>query len=207
MAQRDSHSLGDFLRRIAIDYVRYDYHRYVVRSIPQGKDVIVIDEKLCHAYDVTWCRMTRTRRRRAGIAVVQYLRWKHTFVLLATEGVHKAFNKLRSYNIRESPLHLCGYTIGIIGKSVSVQVSRRLWIRLEKLVRRVELQSVETIERTLESLPLYNFPGVIRQKHKLLHQVNHHRKQAGLPSVNLILPPLFHQRFRGRSRESSSATK
>jgi hypothetical protein len=181
-------SFGDFLRRISFDYVRYGYYRYAVRTIPSGKDLPAIDEKLRRTYHITSCRTTRTRMRRRGLSTVQYLRLGQTFVLLATAGHHEAFDRLRSYDIRQSPLHLGRYSIGISRGSVHIKVTRRVWRRVKRLIRRRELRPHEEVERLIKTLPFYNFPGVTQQKRTLLRQVNRRRKRAGLPKVNLPSP-------------------
>lgn len=181
-------SFGDFLRRIAFDYVRYGYYRYAIRTIPEGKDVEAIDDKIRRIYSITSCRMTRTRRRRQGQASAQYLRWHHTFVLLATDGHHQTFDKLRSYDIRHTPLHLGAYSLGLRGKTVHIQVTRRVWRRVKRLIRHRELRSHGEVQRLIHTLPFYNFPGVVAQKRKLLRQVNRRRKRAGLPRVILLTP-------------------
>lgn len=183
-------SFGDFLRRIAFDYVRYGYYRYAVRTIPSGKDLLAIDEKLRKTYDITACRMTRTRRRRQGQAIAQYLRWDHTFVLLATEGHHETFEKLRSHDIRHTPLHLGAYSIGLrrgTTVTVHIQVARRVWRQVKRLIRRRELRPHEEVARLIHTLPFFNFPGVVAQKQKLLREVNRRRKRAGLPRITLPL--------------------
>ncbi len=182
-------SFGDFLRRIAFDYVRHGYHRYVIRKIPEGKDLEAIDEKLCRTYDVTSCRTKRMRMRQQGLATIQYLRWRHTFVLLATDGHHEAFQGLKSYNIREVPIHLGSYSIGLQGNKVSIQVAQRAWNRVIRCIRPIELDNQDKVEKVLAALPFYNFPGVVTQKRKLLRQLNRRRKQAGLPQLNFATLP------------------
>jgi hypothetical protein len=189
MRERLPGSFGDFLRRIAFDYVRYGYHRYVVRTIPDGKELRSIDEKLCRTYGVTSCRTKRMRMRQQGLATIQYLRWRQTFVLLATAGHHKAFHRLKSYDIKESPLHLGSYSIGLRGSVVSIQVAHRVWSQMVREVCRIELEGQKKVEHALASLPFYQFPGVLRQKWKLLQEVNRRRKSAGLPLVFLPPPP------------------
>lgn len=182
-------SFGDFLRRISFDYVRYGYYRYVVRQIPEGKDLLAIDKKIRQTYHITSCRTTRTRRRRQGLAIAQYLRWHHTFVLLATEGHHEMFEKLRSYDIRHTPLHLGAYSIGLRGEKVSIQVAKRAWRQVERRVRRVELRNLPEVEHLVTTLTYYQFPGVMRQKWQLIQKVNIRRKRAGLSKVALSTPP------------------
>ena len=188
-------TLGDLLRRIAFDYVRFGYYRYAVRSIPEGKDLVKMDEKLRRTYGVTSCRTARMRQRKKGRAVVEYLRWHHTFILLATDGEHKCFSRIRSHDIRDTPLHLGGYSVGLRGKTVSVEVSRQTLHTVKRSVKRIELTNRDQVEKALASIPWFHFPGVVAQQWKLLRQVNQRRKAAGLPEVALPRPSRTHRRF------------
>ena len=190
MTHHEAKTLGDFLRRIAIDYVRYGYYRYVLREIPLGKDLAAIDQKLIETYGVTTSRMKRFRLRRQGTAIVQYLRFGQAFVLLATEGQQETFSKLRSYDIRKAPLHFAGYSVGFVGNVVTVRVTRDVWRKIERQVFAIALGKQAFLENALTALPYYRFPGVVRQKWELVNTVNQQRKAAGLPIVQpLILPP------------------
>jgi hypothetical protein len=191
MIQRQPSSLGDLLRRIAFDYVRFGYYRYAVRTIPEEKNLLQIDEKIRRTYGVTSCRTTRMRQRQEGRAVIEYLRWHHTFVLLATDGKHELFSKVRSYDIRETPLHLGGYSVGLRGKTVSIEVSRKIWGSVKRGVEKIELRERIEVEKVLASLPYFNFPGVVRQKWQLLQKINQRRKAAGLGAVNIPYPKRY----------------
>lgn len=117
-------TLGQFLRRVAIDGVRYGYTRYALRGIPYDKDLVVIDQKLVSLYEITRCRTTRLRRRRKGLANVQYVRLDRSFLLLATEGYHPVFDQVRSYDIRTTPLHFRRYSIGVQRGKPCIEVCR-----------------------------------------------------------------------------------
>lgn len=187
MAQWEAQSLGDFLRRIAIDYARFGYTRYVLRDIPLDKDPAAIDQKIRAAYHVTSCRTARMRMKRQGKARVQYLRFRHSFVLLATEGTHEAFARLHSYDMKDAPLHFQGYSIGFKGSTVSVQVTSRVWRRIERHIGRITFESQSLVEQAIISLPFYKFPGVIRQELALISALNTRRRQAGLPVIRTPL--------------------
>jgi hypothetical protein len=204
MTHHEARTLGDFLRRIAIDYVRYGYHRYVLREIPLGKDLAAIDGKLIETYGVTSCRMKRLRLRQKGQAVVQYLRFSRSFVLLATEGQHEVFSKVRSYQIQEVPLHIAAYSVGLVGNTVTVRVSKDRWREIERQVLAIALGNKTYLENALSALPFYRFPGVVRQKWDLVTHVNKQRKAAGLPLITQIVPPP-HTRYRSPARKSQSA--
>ena len=176
-------SIGEFIRRIAIDYVRYGYVRYVVREIPEGKDLHAIDRKLRIHYAVTQCRTTRMRRRQKQQAVVQYVRYGHSFVLLATEGKHDQFERLTSYDCRTTPLQIKSYSIGLKNGRVMVRVRHELWADTIKHFERYALHDIQKVKNKLGSLPYCHFPGVIRQKQKLVVQINQRRQKAGLPLV------------------------
>lgn len=178
-------TLGFFLRRIAIDYMRYGYYRWALRFIPPERDPQKLDAKLIDAYGVTACRTTRMRQRRQGLAVVQYVRWEHTFVLLATEGTHEQFGRLRSYDAREAPLHIGAYTIGYRASShvVVVQVRQQVWLALSKRIHLHALSDRAAMEMRINSLPFYRFPGVTGQLRDLVKAINQRRRVAGLPLI------------------------
>lgn len=176
-------TLGFFLRRIAVDYMRYGYYRWALRFIPPERDPQKLDAKLIDAYGITACRTTRMRQRRRGLAVVQYVRWEHTFVLLATEGTHEQFDRLRSYDARNAPIHIGAYTIGHRSDKVVVQVRQRVWLAISKRMHANALGDRTAIETRLNSLPFYRFPGVVRQLRDLVSAVNQRRRVAGLPLI------------------------
>ncbi|MBD1919463.1 MULTISPECIES: hypothetical protein [Cyanophyceae] len=187
----EARTLGDFLRRIAIDYVRHGWFRYAVRTIPQGKDMLTIDAKMKAIYGVTSCRMTRMRCRKKGIASVQYLRFGHAFVLLATEGHQDALGRITMRDIRESPLHFGGYSVGLARGTVVVEVERRVWQEARTKLQNMSLIGKEPLEKALASLPFYRFPGVVRQKLELLRAINLKRKAAGLPLLAIEASQVF----------------
>lgn len=199
--KRSCDSLGNFLRRIAFDYVRYGYHRYALREIPKEKDPGLIDDKVCRAYGVTSCRTKRHRRRAIGKATVEYLRWDHTFVLLATDGTNAAFERLRSFDIAQSPLHLRGYTIGIRPSGVSVELSRSELKKVRQAVKEVELQAPSKVEDRVTSFPIYRFPGVLTQLYTIVREVNLRRKAAGLLPARPEIRPQLEARYRGRRKK------
>lgn len=184
----ESKTLGDFLWRVSIDYIRYGYTRYVLREIPEGKDLEALDQKLIEAYSVSACRVTRHRQRAKGIASVQYVRYRRNFVLLATQGTHEAFDRLCSYDVRTAPLHFEGYSIGLIGERACVRVARRQWRLVEAKVLALAHYDRAKVEAALNTLPYYNFPGVVEQKLKLVKKLNVLRRPKRLPLVRVQLP-------------------
>jgi len=180
-------TLGFFLRRIAIDYLRYGYYRWALRVIPPDRDPSQVDAKLIQLYGVTSCRTTRMRQRRRGRAVVQYVRWGHTFVLLATEGTHQQFDRLCSFDAREAPITIRAYTVGVRSSKVVVEIRHQVW---QAVVNRMHLKTLcdrAIVETSITTLPFYRFPGVISQMRDLVKAVNQRRRVAGLPLVEITI--------------------
>lgn len=197
-------TLGDFLYRIALGGFHFGYVRYAVRTIPEGKDVETLDQKLIETYGVTSCRMKRLRNRRKGLASVQYVRFRQTFILMATEGEHQAFSRIRSFDIREAPLHIGGYSIGCVGDRISVRVAPSVWKKVARFHLACALQDGQAVEKKLEEIPFYRFSGVVAQMKDLTAAINQRRKPAGLPLISPF-SRCQHQRFSRRSYQLPSA--
>jgi hypothetical protein len=185
--QYEVKTLGHFLRRVAIDYVRHGYFYYALREIPPDKDPQLVEQKLITFYEVTKCRTRRFRRRQKGLANVQYVRIGFSFMLLATDGYHPTFERVRSYDIRSAPLHFRGYSIGIERGKPCVKVCQDEWKRIEYRFSKIGLHRQEEVERKLSTLPYCQFPGVIRQKDSLVEAINTRRKLAGLSLITIDL--------------------
>lgn len=181
-------TLGHFLRRIAFDYLRYGYRRWALRHIPLDKDLKAIDTKLIGTYGITQCRTRRMRQRRRGFAVVQYVRFNRSFVLLATEGKHSTFERIRSYDAKIVPLYINAYSIKVLHQGVSVQVRREVWRGVEIRLHRRALWSRTIVEGEINALPFYRFPGVVTQIRGVVAAMNRRRRTAGLPKV-VFIPP------------------
>lgn len=184
-------TLGAFLKRISTDALRHGYYRYAVRRIPENKEPSSIDQKLIDIYGVTRCRMTRLRQRQKGFASVQYVRFRHSFVLLATEGKHDVFDKIYSLDARVRPIAIDCYTIGFRGSTVCVKVANIEWKKVENRFHKTALHDRSMLEYRLTHLPYYLFPGVEAQYRKLLRSINKRRRRSRLPPVE----PQFQKRF------------
>ncbi len=186
-------SSAQFLRKIALDYIRYGYIRYALREIPAIKDVEAVDRKLIECYQITSCRSRRARRRAQKLSNVVYVRYGHTFVLLATEGKHQTFDQIMSHNFRIAPLLYQNYSIGIHSEKPDVRVRAMIWSKVKRRFEMIALHEKTEVQRKLNALPFARFPGIIRQKRKLVHRINARRKRAGLAMLEL---PRFSQQRR-----------
>jgi hypothetical protein len=185
----EANSLGEMLRKIAIDYVRYGYCRYLLAEMPRTKDVNVIDLKLLKTYGITYCRTRRARRRAKGEAVVAYVRFGHRFILLATDGLHAEVEKQNFKDCRTHPIQLSGYTVGVQGKKPNVQISLKRYRAIRKLLARIALHNEKKLIDFFNRLSPFSFPGILRQKYRLLKMVNTKRKKAGLSVIEIPAPP------------------
>lgn len=180
-------SLGVFLRKIAFDYLRYGYKRYAFRVIPPDKDLETIDQKIIQNYQVSFCRSTRLRRAQKGLGNVVYLRYGNRFILTASDGFNEPFDKIHYLYFHKQPLLIDGYTIGVKKNKPCVMVQPRRWAMIRNNVLAIALHNQAKVENRFRSISPFSFPEVIRQKRKLLNEVNHKRHLAGLPKIDVDL--------------------
>ena len=198
-------TLGDFLYRVSLGGFRFGYYRYAVREIPVGKDLEKVDLKVMDAYGVTACRMRRLRQRRAGLASVQYVRFQRSFILMATDGTHAAFEQIRSVDVRSAPLHFRSYSVGLACGRVSVRVAKEVWCKVVAYQLARALGDLGAVEQRLHELSFYRFPGVVAQVNQLAAAINCKRKQAGLDPISPLPRLPRHRRFSRRSYQISAA--
>jgi hypothetical protein len=106
-------SVEGFVQQLAVSYVRNGYCFYVPGAIPEGKNPKATDDRIIHKYDIAVSKWVRWRRKQAGQANVQYIRFGRFFVLMATEGEHRFFMEEHDIrDIRRFPIRFYGYSIG-----------------------------------------------------------------------------------------------
>src|SRR5436190_10227923 len=94
-------SVAGFVQQLAVNYVTHGYWRYVSGFLPEGKDLARIDEKLVDKYGIEVSVWARARRKKRGLANLQYIRHGRFFVLVATEGEHPIFLKEEGAMLRD----------------------------------------------------------------------------------------------------------
>jgi hypothetical protein len=104
----ETKSALEFARYIRLNFVSRGYYFYVTGTIPAHKDPARTDAKIVGQYGLDISKWVRARRRRLGIASVQYLRFGREFIILATHGEHRFFkDEVGSiHDIRRSPLRI-----------------------------------------------------------------------------------------------------
>ena len=185
-------SVAGFIQQLAVSYVSRGYYFYVTGRIPDHKDPARTDEKIMSQYGIGISKWSRARRKREGLANVHYLRYGPSFVLIANHGEQPFFaaeaNQLR--DIRISPIHFMGYSIGCRQSChngrfhVSVRIGqdsyRDLKVRFEQAAVH---QSVEELCRALHAIPYEPYAPVRDQLRGLVRAVNRRRKEGGLEPV------------------------
>ena len=182
MAKYEVATLGLFLSKIIL-YMRYGYVRYAVRKIPLTKNVNQVDKKIITAYSVTFHRTIRANRRKKGLANVVYIRFYHTFILLATSGTHEAFDKIVSRNFHTTPLHFRAYSLGIKQGKPHLIITPKRYKAIRKELQNIALHNQSKVTAYFQRISPFRFAGINQQKWKLFVEVNKRRKIAGLARI------------------------
>lgn len=184
-----------FVQQFACCYVRHGYHYYVVGEIPPKKDPVAVDDRIVDRYGIGLSKFARARRKRAGLANVQYIRFRRFFVLCSTgpRGEHRFFDEHGSgqiRNIREQPLAFGGYSIGWhrgVDRRwhVSVRIHPERYRSLKAYLLGIATRrSVKQLEAEFAGLRFEPYAPVRRQYLALWRAVNRERKTAGLSQVS-----------------------
>lgn len=175
-------SLSGFIQQLAVSYIGRGYFFYVLGRIPERKDKEAVDEKLIEKYGIERSKASRSRRKCLGFSNVQYIRFRDTFVILATPGKHQFFLEegSRIRDVREVPLKLFGYAISYRSGHLHVRIEQQQYLELKSYFVETSVhRSKETLERHLATLPFEPYAPVRSQLHSILREANRRRKAAG----------------------------
>lgn len=205
MYRCEAGSVAGFVQQLAVGYLAHGYWFYVAGTVPDRKDPRDVDRKLVERYGIDVSKWSRARRKRAGEANLQYLRYGRSFVLLATHGRHPFFAEEGEAvrDARRVPIRFHGYALSHRGGHPHVRVEQGEYARLKAhfldlAVRR----SVDNLMAELGRLPFEPYAPVRRQLLAVLRGVNRARKTAGLELV-----PATCLRFRRRVCRPFAATQ
>lgn len=182
-------TVAGFVQQLAVGYIARGYYFYVSGFIPPEKDPAQTDAKIIGQYGLDISKWTRCRQRKDGKAGVQYLRYRHQFVLLATHGEHPFFEQEARMirDVRGEPIKLAGYAIGCRqGRDKgafhpSVRIRLEVYRDLKRRFERVALQrDVDALARALRAIPFEPYAPVQDQIRCIVRAVNRCRKAAGL---------------------------
>lgn len=185
-------SRAGFIQQLAVGYISNGYYFFVAGVIPSRKSPERVDAKILAAYDIAVSKWTRSRRKRAGQANVQYLRHGRFYVIIATDGVHPFFAAEAKCvrDVRKTPILFMGYSIGCRRERgggeyhASVRINRDTMRELKrKLVGNATKADFHSLYRTFQTLPFEPYAPVRIQLLVLLKAVNRARAVAGLEQL------------------------
>lgn len=176
-----------FVQQLAVCYLRNRYWFYVLGEIPAEKDPHGVDDKLLTRYGIEQSKWAKARAKRRGIAKVQYLRYRTTFVLVSTEGCHPFFDeeKANIEDARERPVKFYGYSIGYKDGHPFVRIATAPYRELvEAFLNSALTSSGETLAARFKALPFEPYGPVKVQLRRLLQRANEVRRSAGLTRID-----------------------
>lgn len=186
-----AHSIEAFVQQVAVAYVTRGYWFYVTGHVPSSKDPAAVDRKLIERYGIGASKWQRARRKRSGVANLQYLRYQRFFVILATRGAQRFFKDEPFRDIREDPISFHGYSIGC-GRGAdgrwhaSVRIHAEEYKVLKAHLLDIALEPpVERLLQEFQTIRFAPFARVRRQLLNILRAVNRARAIAGLETVPL----------------------
>lgn len=201
-------SVEGFVQQIACCYLRWGYWFFVTGWIPIGKDPQAVDEKLIAKYGIAVSESTRARRKRAGLANLQYIRHESFFLILATKGQHRFFEDETELirDVRKTPIKYAGYSISYRpggrtadgkpdGKWHShVVLEREQYLDLKLYLTAWAMgRPGEQVVRSLRQLPVQPYAPVRRQLLRILRDVNASRRENGHAPIDATVLTLRRQ--------------
>ncbi len=190
--QCEATCVAGFVQQLAVGYITNGYYFYVSGRIPEEKNPTRTDEKIIKQYDIDVSKWTRARRKKAGRANVQYLRYRHQYVILANHGEHPFFEEegRRLRDVRVYPFHFMGYSIGCRpgrnggGFHASVRIGQDAYRELKSRFERLAVQrDTLALCRQFRAIPFESYAPVRDQLRCILRSVNRLRKAAGLEQL------------------------
>lgn len=172
-----------FVQQLALYYLKNHYRYYVSGFVRDGKDPAEVDRKILAKYGVAIDKWERHRRKKAGLANVQYLRHERRFLILATGpwGAHRFFEEEAEIrDAREVPIRAGGYELSYRGERVWVRIERERLRQLRAYFLDIATRRrASELEAEFRSLPYEPYRPVRYQLFRLLEEVNALRKRAG----------------------------
>jgi len=179
-------SVAGFVQQLAVAYVGHGYWFYVIGEIPERKDPRGVDEKLIEKYGLGIGKATRARKKAAGLANIQYLRYRRAFVLLATPGKHPFFEEERKFirDAREMPIKFAGYSISYRAGHPHVRIEQCRYLELKGYLAEIAVhRTKERLEEEFRRLSFEPYAPVRSQLFGVLREVNRRRQMAQFEPV------------------------
>ena len=182
MSRCEVDGIGQFLFKLN-HYLRYGYVYWYSKEIKSTSDYSDVDSKLRLIYDVTFNRNLRASRKKKGIRNIIYFRYKNRFIMLASEGSHREFDRLEFFDFRERAFLFAGYSVKVKQRKASIKLEKLRFERVKKKARAIALHDAEKVSQFLREISPFSFRGVEEQRWKLYLMVNKRRKDGGLKRI------------------------
>lgn len=188
----EASSIEAFVQQLASRYVPTGHFFYVTGIVPPSKDPHAVDAKLLDKYGIQLSKWARARRKRAGLASVQYIRFERFFAILATHGTSRFFEEeARAVrDLRRCPLKFASYAISFRDRPgpgrghAHVRIDEETFKDLKAYILEVACRCpTEALARMFSTLPFEPYAPVRRQLFQILRGVNRSRRVAGLEVI------------------------
>ncbi len=179
-------SVEGFVQQVAVQYLRHGYWFYVAGRVPVGKDPCTIDHKLIARYCIELSSKERTRRKRAGLANMHYIRHDRFFLLMATHGQHRFFEDEAGQirDARRQPIKFAGYAMSHRDGHACVRIERAEYLQLKAWFLDLACRrSVEAIAAEFGTVRFVPYRPVRQQLLAIWRAVNRERRLAGYEPV------------------------
>lgn len=189
-------SIAGFIQQLAVAYVGHGYWFYVRGEIPERKDPPAVDQRIIEKYGIALGKTTRARRKAAGLANLQYLRFGRVFVLIATHGRHAFFEQERKFirDVRQVPIKFAGYSISYRSGHPHVRIEQRRYLELKAYFADVAIhRTKERLEAELARLKYEPYAPVRSQLFNIIRSIN---RQRDLAQYERISPACLRTRRR-----------
>jgi hypothetical protein len=180
-------TIEGFVQQLAVRYVNNGYRYYTSGLIREGKDPIEIDRKIITKYRIDIDKWKRHRRKLAGKANVQYIRFRQLFFILATGpyGEHPFFQgESVIHDAHDTPIVISGYSISYTQEGVRVRIDRAFLREIRSYFLEIATKRpVSDIVSQMRALPFEPYAPVRYQLFRILEEVNRKRKGTGMALV------------------------
>lgn len=186
------------VQQVAVSYLRHGYWYYVTGRIPSNKDPAFVDRRILDKYKIDISERERCRRKRRGLANLQYIRYLNWFIILATEGHHpfKQHERKQIRDARRVSIKFEGYSISYrrCGQTPRgggppkwrscVRIDNETYRGLKAFfLSRACHRSAENLTSDFHRVPYARYAPVRRQLLQVLRLVNAERARTGYDPV------------------------
>ena len=203
-------SVEGFVQQVAVQYLRHGYWFYVAGRVPRGKDPRAIDQKLIARYCIDLSSKERTRRKRAGVANMHYIRHDRFFLLMATHGRHRFFDDETAQirDARRRPIKFAGYAMSHRDGHACIRIERAEYLQLKAWFLDLACRrSADALAAEFRAVRFVPYRPVRQQLLAIWRAVKESRKQAGYEPVSIECVPWRRtvvKPFGPRSREAET---